>query len=64
MILVLSLDFPNAVAFSVLADEQSFFLKGFGYAFYRPFRLSDGLGHLFLCRVRILLQEFQDDDFL
>ena len=57
-------DFPDAVAFSVLADEQTFFLKCFGDALYRPFRLSDGFGHLFLCRVRILLQEFQDGDFL
>ena len=64
MILVLSLDFPDAVAFSILADEQTFFLKGFGYALYRPFRLSDGLGHLSLRRVWILLQEFQDGDFL
>ena len=63
LVLIFRLNFPHAVAFSVFADEQTFFLKGLGQTFCCSFRLPDMLRQHFLCCLWILPEEVQCDLF-
>ena len=55
---------PDAVAFPVLANEQTFFLKSLGYALHCSFGFPDSLGHHFLRGVRIFCQALQNCQFV
>ena len=50
---------PDPIAFSVLTNEQTFFLKSFGQAFCCSFRFSDCFAQHLLCRVGIILEKVQ-----
>ena len=63
LVLIFMLNFPHAIAFSVFADKQTFFLERFSQTLCCSFGLSDLLRQHFLRCLRILPEEVQCDLF-